>query len=295
MMKFDAKNSFIKLSIIVIAMICMNFTDIVEEGCSHNYSSLVIEEDGDVLFQKRPENIVYPASLTKVMTLYLTFEALEQQKIQPTQKIVFSGYAEEISNINTTNTLHIKSGDTITVRDAIRAVIVKSMNEAAIALAEAVAGDEWHFVRKMNDKAEELGMYHTSYRNATGLHAQGQYTTNYDLARLTLAIKNDFPEYYHLFSLKEFSYHNKTYKTHNHVLAEYKGAEGLKTGFTKASGFNLISVAKRKDKRVISVLTSCASHQKRDALTKELLNQSFTKIANQEHKPRARFTLATRR
>lgn len=295
MIDFDQKNILTKFFLIITAIFCMNFIDITKEGCSHNYSSLVFEEDGDVLFQTRPENIVYPASLTKVMTLYLTFEALEQKKLKASDPIAFSKRGEEISNVNKINTLHIKEGDTITVREAIRAVIVKSMNEAAVSLAEAVSGDEWRFVRKMNEKAEELGMYHTSYRNSTGLHAQGQYTTSYDLARLTLAIKKDFPEYYHLFSLKKFSYNKRTYRTHNHVLAEYRGSEGLKTGFTRASGFNLISVAKRNNKRVISVLASCASHQKRDKLTKQLLNKSFIKLAKRQHKPRARFTLAVKK
>ncbi len=113
--------------------------------------------------------------------------------------------------LNKINTLKLKQGDKITVKQAIGAVIVKSFNEAAVTLAEGVAGDEWEFARKMNEKARELKMLNTSFRNASGLHEEGQYTTSYDLARLVKAIKQDFPEYYKLFSLKEFTYKNKKY------------------------------------------------------------------------------------
>jgi D-alanyl-D-alanine carboxypeptidase len=165
-------------------------------------------------------------------------------------------------------------------------VIVKSFNEAAVTLAEEVGGNEWNFVRLMNKKASELGMINTSFRNASGLHAEGQYTTSYDLARLAIAIKHDFPQYYRLFTLKEFKYRDTKYKTHNHVLIDYKGAEGMKTGFTNASGFNLITSAKRQDRRIISILLGCATQQRRDKLTKELLNESFENLEKSKINPK---------
>jgi D-alanyl-D-alanine carboxypeptidase len=255
-----------------------------KEGCSKVYSSLVFEESsGDILSQTRSDEIAYPASLVKLMTIYLTFDALEKHKINASDSLTISERGEEIGSVNKNNSLHLKKGDKITVHEAILAVIVKSFNEAAVTLAEAVSGDEWSFVREMNAQAQKLGMINTSFRNASGLHEEGQYTTSYDLARLAIAIKRDFPEYYHIFSSKKFTYHGTVYETHNHVLVDYKGAEGMKTGFTNASGFNLITSAKKGDKRIVSVLLGCASYQKRDQLTKDLLNEAFDDLSNKKN------------
>lgn len=249
------------------------------DGCSKGYTSLVFEEKtGDILFEKRSDEIVYPASLVKLMTLYLTFEAIENNKLTPEKSLIVSERGEEISKVNKSNTMRLRVGDKITVREAIHGVIVKSFNEAAVTLAEAVSEDEWDFARKMNEKAQKLGMINSSFRNSSGLHEEGQYTTAYDLALLTAAIKKDFPEYYHIFSLKEFSFNGTKYKTHNHVLVDYKGAEGMKTGFTNASGFNLVSAAKRGENRIISVLLGCSTFKQRDKFTKELFDESFNRL-----------------
>lgn len=251
--------------------------------CSKDYSFLVFEENnGDILFEQRSDKVSYPASLVKLMTLYLTFEALESHKITPEQVLTVSARGEEISNVNKIGTLHLKEGDKITVREAIRAVIVKSFNEAAVTLGEAVGGDEWNFVHMMNEKARKLGMINSSFRNASGLHEEGQYTTSYDLARLVVALKKDFPGYYYLFSLKEFTYNDVKYETHNHVLVDYEGAEGMKTGFTSASGYNLISSAIKNDRRIISVLLGCSTFQQRDNQTKELLDDAFKRMQESE-------------
>jgi D-alanyl-D-alanine carboxypeptidase len=259
-----------------------------EEGCSDVYSLAVFEEEsGKIIFEKRAEIYAYPASLAKMMTLYLVFEALENKKLQPEQMLTVSDRGAEIAKVNKYSTTHLALGEQISVRDLIRAVIVKSFNEAAVTLAEAVSGDEWSFARLMNEKAVELGMNHTSFRNSTGLHAEGQYTTSFDLARLARRIKQDFPKYYYLFSLREFSFRDVEYKTHNHVLVEYDGAEGMKTGFTKASGFNLVSSAKRGDKRLFLALMGCASYQKRDEFVKKILDEAFEKVGqsrNDENK-----------
>lgn len=255
-----------------------------KEGCSDVYSLAVFEEEsGKIIFEKRAEIYAYPASLTKIMTLYLVFEALEKQKLQPEQMLTISARGAEIARVNKNSTTHLALGEQISVRDSIRAVIVKSFNEAAVTLAEAVAEDEWSFVRLMNEKAAELGMNHTSFRNSTGLHEEGQYTTSFDLARLARRIKEDFPKYYYLFALKEFSFRDVEYKTHNHVLVKYDGAEGMKTGFTKASGFNLVSSAKRGDKRLFLTLMGCASYQKRDEFVKKILDEAFDKVSQNKN------------
>lgn len=262
-----------------------NILHAAEQGCSKVYASLVLEEKTkNILFEKRADEIVYPASLIKLMTLYLTFEALKNHQLDPEKVLTISERGEEVSRVNKGNSLHLKRGDKITTHEAILSVIVKSFNEAAVTLAEAISNSEWEFAKKMNDKAQELGMINSSFRNSSGLHDEGQYTTSYDLARLALAIKKDFPKYYHLFAIKKFSYHGVDYETHNHVLVDYRGAEGLKTGFTNASGFNLITTAKQNDRRVISVLVGCASYQQRDKFTKNLLNEAFEKLGRNEER-----------
>ena len=271
------------------------------DGCSNVYSQLVFDaKTQNILSETRAGKIAYPASLTKLMTLYLTFQALKAGKIKLDDEIIVSQRGEEISAINRNTTLHLKEGNKITVEQAIKGSIVKSFNEASVSLAEAVAGDEWNFVRKMNEKAFELGMFNTSFRNSTGFHEDGQYTTAYDLARLTIALRRDFPQYYPLFALRTFEYKGRKFETHNHVLLEYKGAEGMKTGYTRASGFNLISVAAKPfdrksarhitnnqksqemEDRVISIVMGCSSVKSRDNFTKKLLNQGFDNIRSFE-------------
>ena len=270
------------IKILIFLLLTNSAFGIEITDCSPNNSYVVFEEKNrSILLQKNANEKIYPASLVKLMTLYLTFEALENKKISLNTSIKISQRAEEISRVNKVNTLHLRQGQTITVREAILAIVVRSFNEAAIGLAEIISNDEWQFVKKMNNKALDLGMYNSSFRNASGLHDFSQYTTALDLARLAISIKKDFPDYYHLFSLKHFKFHREKYKTHNHILDEYRGAEGLKTGFTNASGFNLIASAKKGNIRIISVLIGCPSSQKRENLTKQLLNEAFKKIPHE--------------
>jgi D-alanyl-D-alanine carboxypeptidase len=170
------------------------------------------------------------------------------------------------------------------VEDAIKGAIVKSFNETTVMLAEAISGSEWEFVQLMNKKAQKLGMEYTNFRNATGLHESGQFTNSYDLARLVLALRRDFPEYYHFFATKEIEIGGMKYKSHNTILFEYPGSEGLKTGFTNAAGYNLIAAAKKNDHRVISILMSCANIKARDEFTKQLLDKAFLEMPESDKK-----------
>lgn len=247
--------------------------------CERQYSSLVFAENNhEIIFEKRGEEIIYPASLTKVMTLYLVFEALEKHRLELDGEITISANAEDISKVNKINTLNLKEGEKINVDDAIKGTAIKSFNEAAVALAEAVAGDEINFAKMMNQKAFELNMMHTNFRNASGLHDAGQYTTAYDLARLVEALEKNFSQYRKYFAAKKFTFRGNKYETHNHVLLEYEGADGFKTGYTAASGYNLIASAKRGDVRVKSILTGCETYKKRDEYTKNLLDLAFKEI-----------------
>jgi len=268
-----------KFFILLLVLIC-NLQSLAQaqivQPCSKIGSLLVVEEESHkILFETNSQKLIYPASLVKMMTAYLTFEALEKNQLTLERELTFSARAQEISRVNKVNTLGIKEGDKISVLKAIQTLIIKSYNESAIVLAEAVANNEWDFVKKMNKKALELGMINTSFRNASGLHEEGQYTTASDLARLALHLKKDFPQFYNFFSMKEFSYKNRIIKSHNRILNEYEGAEGMKTGYTNASGYNLVSSAKNNNKRIFSVVTGCASSRYRDDLSKFLLDLSF--------------------
>lgn len=262
--------------LILALFLFSSWAQAAEIACSDNYSYLVFDvENHQILSEKRADKILYPASLTKVMTLYLTLDAIRKGQLNIDSKLKFSAYGEEVSKVNKVNTLRVKEGDQMTVRQAIEAIITRSYNEAALLLAEAVAGDEWKFVSLMNQKARELGMLNTSFRNSSGLHEDGQYTTSYDLARLVIAIKKEFPKYYHFFAQKKFKYRGLEYENSNKFVMEYQGAEGMKTGFTKASGYNLISVARRGETRISSIVMSCADTQRRYLLTRYLLDEGF--------------------
>ncbi len=229
---------------------------------------------GKILQQNNDKNLKHPASLTKIMTLYLAFESLEKGNITMDTEIVVS---DRIANQPKFNA-DLKEGDVITVRDAILGIIVKSFNDFAVALAEVIDNNEWNFVRKMNKKAIELGLDNTYFTNCTGFSNNNQKTTAFDIAKLVLKIKEDFPEYYPLFATKTFTFNGKEYVTHNHVLNEYKYAEGLKTGFTKAAGYNLATTAHKDDKDLIGIIISCSSLKDRDQFMISILDENFNKI-----------------
>ncbi len=246
------------------------------QECGKDYSSLVFNaQNGNIIFETGADKIIYPASLTKLMTIYLVFEALKEKRLHLKDKLFANERDVSISKVNKINTLNLAAGDSISVDLAIKGLIVKSFNELSVMLAEKIAGDEWQFARDMNSKAKKLGMSSSNFRNSSGLHNQGQFSTSEDLAKLVLALKKDFPGYYHFFSLKEFTYKNIKYPTHNNILLKYKGADGMKTGFTNAAGFNLIASAHQNNKRIISILTGCESIKKRDDTTKQLLDLAF--------------------
>lgn len=273
--------NYVKKILPLIVFLCNPLIQgaIASSECGKDYVALVYNaNNGNIIFEKDADKITYPASLVKLMTLYLTFEALDKKELSLSQNLKVTSHGAEIARVNNGNSLHLKKGQKITVEQAIRAVVVKSFNEAAVTLSESISGNEWSFVRLMNRRAKDLGMKNTNFRNASGLHQEDQYTTALDLARLAYAIRTKFPHYYPVFASKSFNYNKKRYYSHNHVLLDYKGAEGMKTGFTNASGFNLVASAKRGDKQIFSILMGCESQKKRDNLTKNLLDMAFNKL-----------------
>ena len=248
---------------------------------SPNYASVVMDVNtGKILFSRNAYQQRYPASLTKMMTLYLTFNALKQKKLYPLQKLTVSKEAsrQPKSNIN------LKAGQKITVRQAIHAVIVKSANDASTTLSEAIAGNTKKFVMLMNKTAKRLKMNNTKFQNPHGLHDVGQYTTATDMAKLATALKKDCTRYYHLFSMKSFIYRGKEIKGHNMVLKRYKWADGLKTGYVDASGFNLATSTKHPKGNLVAVVMGGQTPRIRDNHMIELLDNAYAKLDHRHKK-----------
>ena len=236
------------------------------------YEALVIDAGtGQVLQAYNADALTYPASLTKMMTLYLTFEALQQGRLKSNQRLGVSDYAASQEPTK----LDLMPGDTITVDEAVLALVVKSANDVAVVLAEALGGNESHFAELMTRKAAELGMRSTSFRNASGLPNPGQMTTARDMATLARSLIRDFPQYYHFFSTREFTFQGTTIATHNHVLVNYRGADGLKTGYIHAAGYNLVTSAVRNGRRLIGVVLGGRSGGQRDRAMMRLLDSGF--------------------
>ncbi len=228
-------------------------------------------ETGQVLGQYNADELTYPASLTKMMTLYLTFEALNQGRITLDQRFVVSEHAAS----RAPSKLGLTPGDSVSVRDLILGIVTKSANDAATVLAEGLAGSEENFARYMTWKARQLGMDHTWYDNASGLPDPGNRTTARDVARLALALYHQFPREYRYFATREFDFRGEIVHGHNHLLDWYPGADGIKTGFINASGFNLAASAVRDGHRLIGVVMGGRSWHIRDEQMASLLDQGF--------------------
>jgi D-alanyl-D-alanine carboxypeptidase len=251
---------------------------VVQSDASANprYAALVVDVDsGRIVHEENANSLRYPASLTKLMTLYLTFQAIESGKLSMWKKLKVSSRAAG----QPPSRLGLRRGQSITVRDAILAMVVKSANDVAVVLAEAIAGSEWQFAIMMNRTAKHLGMTRTNFRNASGLHHRKQRSTAKDLARLGIALRRDFPRYYKFFNYTKFRYKGRTYVTHNRVVRTYRGADGLKTGYIGASGFNLMTSAARNNKRVVAVVLGGRSSKRRDRHMVKLLDRSFYQLA----------------
>jgi D-alanyl-D-alanine carboxypeptidase len=242
---------------------------------SRESESIVIDADtGRVLSAMNADAITYPASLTKMMTLYLTFEALNSGRLGLDQYLPVSSEAASKSPTK----LHLVPGDSVQVHDLILGIVTKSANDAAAVLAEGLGGSEPAFADRMTAKARQLGMTNTVYRNASGLPDPEQRTTARDVAQLALALYHDFPREYRYFATREFFFRGRVILTHNHLLDWYEGADGIKTGYIGASGFNLAASAVRNGHRLIGVVMGGASAGSRDREMAGLLDQGFAEV-----------------
>lgn len=244
------------------------------------YAAIVIDANsGEVLYDKRADSPRYPASVTKVMTLYLAFEALSEGRMKPTDRVVISPRAAAQAPTK----LGLPPGDSISVDEAIRAMTVKSANDIAVAMAEKLAGSESRFAALMTLRGQELGMRNSRFVNASGLPDSRQISTARDLAILSRATMRDFPQYYSYFSIKGFTFRGNYIKGHNRLLDSMDGFDGLKTGYTNASGFNLAGSAVRDGRRLIAVVLGGSSTAWRDNNMEDLLLTGFEVLKRRSH------------
>lgn len=262
----------------IILMFCLLFPVCV--SAQTRTASLLIEaETGRVLFSENATEKRYPASLTKMMTLYLVFDALEKGEIQMDQLFTVSKKAAGQPR----SRMGLKENSTISVENLIFAMISRSANDAAVVIAEGMAGSEAQFADKMTRVARELGMKNTRFKNASGLHNKDQVTTAQDIAILSKALIQHFPKYYKLFSVRGFRYGRRYYGNHNLVARYYKGGDGLKTGYVDASGYHVVGSAKRDGKRLIGVVLGRNSVRERDRHIFKLLDSGFAALKNNKN------------
>ncbi|MEQ8335408.1 D-alanyl-D-alanine carboxypeptidase [Nisaea sp.] len=243
-------------------------------GAEARYASFVMDADTlDVLYAKNADTRNYPASLTKIMTLYMLFDALDRGKVTLKTKMAVSKRAAGQPQTN----INLRAGETISVKDAILALVTRSANDVATVVGEHLAKSEINFAVAMTQKARTLGMTKTDFRNASGLPNRRQKSTARDMAKLGLRIQRDFPQYYHFFRTTKFTYKGRTYGNHNNLLRRYSGTDGIKTGYTRASGFNLVSSVHQDGRHLIAVVFGGRTAKSRDQHMISLLNRGFKK------------------
>jgi len=249
---------------------------VASESYSPQFSSIIVDgNSGAVLTSNNPDGSRHPASLTKIMTLYLLFERLEARKMTLDTQMEVSEHASEQAPTK----LGLRPGQTLKVEDAIKGLVTRSANDAAVVIAEAIGGDEDDFAKMMTRKARALGMTKTIYRNASGLPNDEQVTTARDQATLGRAIQDRFPTYYRYFSTSVFNYHGQSIRNHNRLLGNVEGVDGIKTGYTRASGFNLVTSMRRGNRHLVGVVLGGRSGGSRDAIMRNLLAENLEKGA----------------
>lgn len=245
---------------VVALAISFVVADATSSLAARSAAIVVDAKTGKVLYSADADGRRYPASLTKMMTLYLTFEALAKGKVSKNSPVVFSAKASGEAPTK----LGVKPGGSVTVETAILSIVTKSANDSATALGEMLGGNETTFARMMTAKARQLGMNGTVFRNANGLPDPGQFTTARDMATLGIALREHFPQYYGYFSQRSFLYGRQRINGHNRLLGRIKGVDGIKTGYTRASGFNLVSSVADGDRRLVAVVMGGTSGGSRD-------------------------------
>ncbi len=266
------RTAFLSLRGMAAVTLAASTTAIAGEASAEKYASIVIDTQTDtVLHARHADAPRYPASLTKVMTLYMLFDEIKAGRIDYDEDMVVSSEAARQPPSN----LRLKAGDRITVRDAIHVLTTKSANDVAVVVAERLGGTEARFAALMTVKARMLGLENTSFYNASGLPEPRQQTTARDMARLAEAMLEDHADMYHVFSTQSFRWNGRTYTNHNELLGDVLGVDGIKTGYTRASGFNLMSSAERDGHRIVAIMLGGRTAKARNAHVAELLEAAF--------------------
>jgi D-alanyl-D-alanine carboxypeptidase len=277
--KFSPLNLFLAGALAITASVVPAANAVAAKSKANpKYAAIVIDANtGKTLFSANADQPRYPASLTKMMTLYLIFEGLSSGKITKDTRIPFSVRAASMPPTK----LGVKPGGSITVETAIYSLVTKSANDVATAVAEFLGGSEEGFARIMTQKAHQLGMTGTLYRNASGLPNDAQHSTAHDLAVLGLALREHYPQYYGYFSTRSFSYGKYRMANHNKLLGRVRGVDGIKTGYTRMSGFNLVSSVSDGNRRLVAVVMGGSTGRARDdqmaALIKKYLPKASTR------------------
>jgi len=239
------------------------------------YAALVMHSDtGVILHEKNADKKRHPASLVKMMTLYLTFDALKSRKLSLNQYLTVSRRAARQPSLN----IGLRRGERIKVKDAIYALTVRSANDVSVVIAEALSGSESRFARNMTAQARRLGMLNTVFKNSSGLYHKEQLTTARDMAKLLVALQRDFPKYSRYMSRTRFMRKGRQYKTHNKMLTIYRGTTGGKTGYINASGFNLVTSARRRNHNLVAVVMGGKTSRSRDRIMVSLLDRGFNSL-----------------
>jgi len=283
MYRKNRKFIYILLPLIVFCVLLLSVSlSHARNVYSNKYASIIIEQStGKIIYSRGASLARYPASLTKIMTLYLLFEDLKKGKVKLSTKLKVSARAVR----QPPSRLGLGVGERITVKNAILALVIKSANDVAVTVAENLSGSERNFARRMTATAIKLGMKKTVFKNASGLPNYAQRTTAYDMAILGSRIYKDFPNYYHYFSKNSFRYRGSGYSNHNKLLQGYKGTDGIKTGYIRASGFNLVASVKRDGTRLIGVVFGGVSGSRRDLHMHYLLNKGFRVVEHMATRP----------
>ena len=253
---------------------------------------LVIDPNtGRVLHASAADELRHPASLAKMMTIYMAFELIERGQLSYQTKLKISANAAETAPTK----LDLAEGEEIALIDAIKALITKSANDMAVAIAEHIAGSEERFAKLMTQKARQLGMPATIFRNASGLPDVEQVTTARDMVTLALRLQDDFPKHYPLFATRTFTYNDETLQNHNTLLSSYEGTDGIKTGYTRASGFNLVASVRRGGKHVVGAIFGGASAASRNAAMRTFLNMGLVRASTEKTRQPAPLLVAQAR
>ncbi len=255
---------------------------LMPKAMAEKYASIVVDiETGEVLHARHADALRYPASLTKAMTLYMLFDALKSGEVQATELFPVSRFAAA----QAPSSLRLEAGDTISVRDAILALITKSANDVSVVVAERLGGSERAFAALMTAKAREMGMTQTTFRNASGLPNARQLSTARDMAILAERLLEDHAEYYGYFATTDFSWGDANYENHNRLIGNVLGVDGIKTGYTRASGFNLMASAKRNGRRIVTIMFGGSTSRSRDEHVAELIEAAYASLAQDQPVP----------